>query len=385
MITRQHRNWALAFAGAFLYTAAQTTQLSYRLPGGLPWLELYLFELPVWVTLVAVSPAIFFVARRLPLFGPRPVVNAALHLLPGALILLAMFFVVEGIRQVVIAPLVRALEIASTPAAIKYLQIAEDFSLQDRAVEGFRRYVVFFIFVYFATVILYHSVAHYRELARARLESERLETLLARSQLDALKLQLQPHFLFNTLNTVSSLMTRDVQLARRVLARLSDLLRQSLRDSARHEITLRSELEFLDSYMEIQQARFASRLVLSKDIESSAYDFLVPRMILQPLVENSIRHGMTDGEAKLVIAVRAFAEGGTLTLVVSDNGRGLSTDDVREGVGLRNTRERVQQLYRELGELTLSEPPRGGFEVVITMPAREDDDDHLMETKRDIA
>jgi signal transduction histidine kinase len=360
-------------------------QLSYRMPGPLPWLELYLFEVPVWVTLVAVSPAIFFVARRLPLFGLHPVRNAVLHLLPGAVILLAMFFIVEGIRQVAIAPLVRALGIATSAAAIDYMHIADYVPLHLRALTGFRTYIVFFFFDYFATVVLYHSVVHYRELARARLEGERLQTLLARSQLDALKLQLQPHFLFNTLNTVSSLMTRDVQLARRVLARLSDLLRQSLRDSARHEVSLRSELEFLDSYMEIQQARFAARLVVAKDIEARAYGLLVPRMILQPLVENSIRHGMTDGEAKLVISIRAFAKGDRLTLVVSDNGRGLTTDDMREGVGLRNTRERVQQLYRESGGLTLSEPARGGFEVVITLPAREDEDEHFMETKRDIA
>lgn len=359
-------------------------QLSFRMPD-MPWLELFLFELPVWITVVAVSPAIFFVARRLPLFGPRPLVNFALHILPGALILLTMFFIIEGIRQVAIAPLVQELGIATTPAAIDYLKMAELVPLHVRALGGFRLYVVFFVFVYFATVILYHSVAHYRDLARARLEGERLQTMLARSQLDALKLQLQPHFLFNTLNTVSSLMTRDVQLARRVLARLSDLLRQSLRDSARHEVPLRSELEFLDSYMEIQQARFASRLVVDKDIEPRAFDLLVPRMILQPLVENSIRHGMTDGESKLVISIRAFAKGDTLTLIVSDNGRGLNTDDVREGVGLRNTRERVQQLYRESGALTLSEPPRGGFEVVITLPAREEDEDHLMEPRRDIA
>ena len=378
------RNWAIGFGVALLYTAAQATQLTLRVPD-VPWIELYLVELPVWCSLVALSPAIFFVARRLPLLGPRAFVNFLFHLVPAATILLVMFFLIEATRDFVTVPLVKALGIAVTEPAIRYLEIGESSPLYQRALHGFRYYIVFFFFAYVAVVVFYHSVMNYRELMRARLRSEQLETLLARSQLDALKHQLQPHFLFNTLNTVSSLMSRDILLARRMLARLSDLLRQSLRDSARHEVTLRSELEFLDAYIEIQQARFGERLVIEKHIESSTLDLLVPRMILQPLVENSIRHGMVEGDAKLVISINASVKGSVLSIVVSDNGRGQGDNDLQEGVGIRNTRDRLRQLYRDSFELTLTEPAGGGFEVLISLPAREDDKDNMMEEARDIA
>jgi LytS/YehU family sensor histidine kinase len=206
-------------------------------------------------------------------------------------------------------------------------------------------------------------------LNAARLHAQELQTLLAKSQLDSLRLQLQPHFLFNTLNTVSSLMTRDVALARRTLARLSDLLRETLRDSATHEVSLASELASLAVYLEIQSARFGSRLVVEKKIQPAALKILVPRMLLQPLVENSIHHGMRDGDSALVIRIEGSGGPDRLVLRVVDNGVGLRNRKLVENVGLRNTRERLEKLYGLDQEMIVESLQGEGFSVTMRFPA----------------
>ncbi|HKY98532.1 MAG TPA: histidine kinase [Gemmatimonadaceae bacterium] len=384
MITRSGRAWAIGFAVAFVYTGAQTFQLAAALPR-IPWLELFLFELPVWCTIVALSPVIFYFARRLPLLGAHPLRNSIAHLAPAALVLLTMFFIVELSRQVVVYPIVNFLDIAKTKEAIEYREFAKTISLFHRATSGFRTYWLFFLFCYYAGVVLHQAIASYRAMVASQLHARELETLLARSQLDSLKLQLQPHFLFNTLNTVSSLMSRDILLARRTLARLSDLLRRSLRDSSRHEIPLKGELEFLDAYMEIQQARFGTRLIVARDVDPLSMTAMIPRMLLQPLVENSIRHGMRDGADALVVHVRIARKDDVLRLSVYDNGRGIPADGFEEGLGLTNTRERLDRLYPDQYDLTIHEPPGGGFEVVISIPARDSDEVIMTEDARDIA
>ncbi len=237
---------------------------------------------------------------------------------------------------------------------------------------AFRGYWVFFFVVYFAVVILYHGVRYHSELSSERLRAQELQTLLAKSQLYSLRLQLQPHFLFNTLNTVSSLMTRDVALARRTIVRLSDLLRQTVRDSAAHEVALAGELEFLAAYLDIQAARFGPRLVVEKRIDPAAGRMLVPRMLLQPLVENSIHHGMRDGDSPLVVRIEAAVDAGSLELRVIDNGVGLRNQKLVENVGLRNTRERLERLYGTDQEMRVdaSSGQREGFSVIMRLPAR---------------
>ena len=381
---RHLRIWAFALGGAVIYSAAQAYQLMLR-GDGIPWLMLFLYELPVWITIVLLSPAIFFVARKLPLLGSRSMRNVLLHFIPAAGILMMMFLIVESVRKFAVIPLVKQLGLAVTQAAIEYRDFTANTPVLESAVRGFRFYVMVFLFIYFAIVILHQALAGRAQLMEARLRSEQLETQLARSQLDALKLQLQPHFLFNTLNAVSSLMSRDVLLARRTLARLSDLLRQSLRDSTRHEVPLSSELEFLDAYLEIQRARFGSRLIVARDMDHRCSELLVPRMLLQPLVENCIRHGMRDGDEALVIHLRISNTDDRLKISVYDNGRGLPDASVEEGLGLRNMRERLDQLYDNDYDVSLNDPPGGGFEVVIDVPARTEESMIALEARRDIA
>jgi LytS/YehU family sensor histidine kinase len=278
-----------------------------------------------------------------------------------------MFLIVETTRQFAIAPLVKTLGIATTPDAIRYLNFSDEAPLLRRTLNSYTVYGMLFSLVYFAIAFLYYGVVYNRELLESQVRERELRELLSRSQLVALKSQLQPHFLFNTLNTVSSLMGRDILLARRMLAKLGDLLRESLRDSAEHETTLRSELHFLDIYLEIQKARFGSRLVVDRDIEPATLTALVPHMILQPLAENAIRHGMTDDDV-LCIRVSARLRAEVLDLIVADNGRGDGASTAGEGVGIRNIRERLHQLYDDESSLTITRPAAGGFEVAIVIP-----------------
>jgi two-component sensor histidine kinase len=350
-----------------------------------PWAELYLFELPVWLGVIAMSPVVFWLARRLPLFGPHAFRNFFAHLIPGAVAVSLQFVLVEAMRRFLVSPFVIRTGIAATPPAIKYAMMDSEASLLKVALLVTQMYAVFWILIYFALAAFYYSFKYHRELGATRLRFQELQTLLAQSQLNSLRLQIQPHFLFNTLNTVSSLMSRDVMLARRTLARLSDLLRTSLRDSTVHEVPLASELEFLDAYLEIQAARFGQRLVTEKQIDPDVSHLLVPRMLLQPLVENSIRHGMRDGERPLSVRIEAEKVDASMRIRIVDNGAGLATKKLQEGVGLQNTRERLSQLYGVNQQMHTTAPPRGGFEVTLIIPARASAPENIDQARREIA
>ena len=220
----------------------------------------------------------------------------------------------------------------------------------------------FVLLVYAAIVGAAHALDLYRRYRERELRASQLETQLARAQLDALKHQLHPHFLFNTLNTISALMHRDVEAADRVVTRLGDLLRTSLQQAGQ-EVALRQELDFLARYVEIQQTRFQDRLTVEMDIDPDALDALVPSLVLQPLVENAIRHGIEPRPGPGRVTVRAAREegarGARLSLVVADDGpglppaRGLNRDGARDGardsggcgIGLKNTKARLERLY----------------------------------------
>ena len=377
------RIWALALLAAILYSAGQAANLSERITT-IPWLELFLFELPVWLGVVIISPIVFWIARRVPLYGEKSTRNFFIHVVAACVVVSFQFLIVESLRRVVISPIVLASGMATTKQALAYAGAVTTVPLLIAALTAFKYYMLFFFFIYFALAIFYHGYTYHRELNSARLRTQELQTLLAKSQLDSLRLQLHPHFLFNTLNTVSSLMSRDIVLARRMLARLSELLRETLSESAAHEVTLASELNFLDAYLEIQSARFGSRLRVEKSIEPGVLNMLVPRMMLQPLVENAIHHGMRDGEQPLCIRIEATTSNGSLTLTVSDDGVGLRGKKLRERVGLRNTRERLERLYGPAQKMEIESPASGGFSVRLVLPA------HLAEyrsteAKREIA
>jgi two-component system, LytTR family, sensor kinase len=209
---------------------------------------------------------------------------------------------------------------------------------------------------------------------RARREqAAELQARLAEAHLDALRRQLDPHFLFNTLNAVSSLVERDPRGVRRMIARLSELLRYNLEAQDGPEIPLRQELELLGRYLDIMQVRFQGRLDVRQRVADEALDALVPTMVLQPLVENAIRHGVEKLETGGSIAIEAAPENGELVLRVSDNGPGPSSGPRGDGggVGLRNTVARLEQLYGGRGRFTLLPSAEGnGTTAEVRLPFR---------------
>lgn len=221
-----------------------------------------------------------------------------------------------------------------------------------------------------ALVVLIFHVIRYREQMRAReLHEERLQAQLARAELQILKMQLQPHFLFNTLNTIYNLAPQNSRKAQLMIARLSELLRLSLEHVSTETVPLQRELEFLNSYLEVEKTRFEERLQIVFDIDPETLDAEVPNMILQPLVENSIRHGIGKKAAGGTIRISSRKTGSKLVLVVADDGKGLSPGlgSVARGIGLSNTRARLAQLYGQDFHFDLS-PAMEGTKATIEIP-----------------
>ena len=257
-------------------------------------------------------------------------------------------------------------------------------SVQDGTIlqfaKVFKKFCLHYLLVgmttYWLLVLAHHGWHYYRRYRERELQAAELQKQLAQAKLDVLRMQLNPHFLFNTLHTISALIHENPECADRIVARLSDLLRLSLDQSDANEVPLRQELAFLDRYLEIEQIRFQDRLTVEKKIESDLLDALVPCLILQPIVENAIRHGIEPREDMGRIAISARRNNGMLELSVSDNGSGLPDDETaprREGIGLSNTRSRLRHLYGDHQRLELAGAPGGGMEARIVVPLRTKD------------
>lgn len=226
------------------------------------------------------------------------------------------------------------------------------------------------LWVYWVIVAVRHAFDYNHRLHERELRNSELETRLARAKLQALQMQLNPHFLFNTLHTVSALMHQDVERADKMIAKLSDLLRQALDKSETHLVPLREEIGFLNNYLEIEQTRFGERLQVRIDIPETLMEAMVPNLVLQPLVENAIRHGIEPHARQgLVTLTAATREDGRLELAVTDNGGGLSNrKSSRQGIGVANTRARLAQLYGANQEFALDNAPGGGVSAKIILP-----------------
>ncbi|HEV8147623.1 MAG TPA: histidine kinase [Bryobacteraceae bacterium] len=232
-----------------------------------------------------------------------------------------------------------------------------------------------FLMEFPADVILFTITIVVTTLYFRQVRATELEKSLAQAQLHNLRLQLHPHFLFNTLNTISAVMYEDVPAADRMLARLSDLLRMSLEQGAQQEVTLERELEFLRLYVETMQARFEDRLTVDVDAPAELLGALVPPLVLQPLVENSITHGADPKSSAIAIRVRAHRENGTLHMAIRDHGPGLNksvADALTGGIGLSNTAQRLERLYGIAGRLALGNAEGGGLVVSLEVPFHAD-------------
>ncbi|HEY0969932.1 MAG TPA: histidine kinase [Gemmatimonadales bacterium] len=220
----------------------------------------------------------------------------------------------------------------------------------------------------FARSFFYRFRARQAEAVRLQAEAARLQAQLAEARLSALRTQLNPHFLFNTLHAVSSLVERDPRGVRRMIARLSELLRHTLDGSSEQEVPLEQELAFLDRYLEIMRIRFQGRLEVETRVEPEAETALIPNLLLQPLLENALEHGASRVEGIGRVELDARVEGGRLVVRVRDNGPGIQGTPPDEGVGLRNTRQRLEQLYGAEQHLRLTPAEGGGLVAEISLP-----------------
>jgi two-component system, LytTR family, sensor kinase len=240
-----------------------------------------------------------------------------------------------------------------------------------------------YLLIYWSLVGISHALNYYHKYGERTLKASQLEARLAHARLELLKKELHPHFLLNTLNAISALIHQDTEVADRMLARLGDLLRVTLENAGTQTVLLGQELDFLRSYLEIEQVRFGPRLSVHLDIQADALTARLPSLLLQPLVENAIKHGITAEGRGGQVGIRAECGDDKLRLQVWDNGPGLPGNGhrrTRTGIGLANTRARLQQLYGEQHRFELKNRNGGGTLATIELPLLQDADTPLPET-----
>ena len=223
--------------------------------------------------------------------------------------------------------------------------------------------------IYWTTLVVAHALYYYRGVRKGEAQTARLTAQLAQAQLQALKMQIHPHFLFNTLNSIAALLHKDVEAADKMIARLGDFLRLTLKSSDAQIVDFEQELEFLKCYLDIEYIRFQDRLTVELDIDSHALTAMVPNLILQPIVENAVRHGVARQTHPGHITIRARREGERLILRVEDNGPGLKVKSNGSGIGISNTRARLEQFYGNDFSFQIANSAERGASVTLDIPA----------------
>ncbi len=224
------------------------------------------------------------------------------------------------------------------------------------------------IFIYWLLVLLSHALNYYKSFREGELKTSQLHTQLVQSQLEALKMQVHPHFLFNTLHSISALLHSDPEAARRMITRLGDFLRLTLENAGTQEVTLEQEMQFLNVYLEIERVRFQDRLTTIVEVDPAVLDARVPNLILQPIVENAMRHAVATSSHAGRIEITAVPRNGVVRIQVKDNGPGLSAQPslarAGKGLGLANTQARLERLYGSNQSMDLNNDPVGGGLIV---------------------
>ncbi len=362
--SRTFKGWLWGLAAATAYSALQGFQASMHI-AGVGFVTLFVMELPVWWFWVGAAIPVSKVARRFRLGSS----NLVRYLLVHGCVAFVLGFAWNVFVQAARIPLVVSMRAVGmlTPAGRAYLSSTEP--LVSRVLSAWEFYLAFPVLMYAGILTLDYALTYQRALHERTLREQELLTLVAESHLNALRSQLNPHFLFNTLNTVSGLMGSDVPLARSVLARLGELLHANLREEDEQETTLSRELALLRSYVDIQRARFSDRLRVNVAASEEASEGYVPRFVLQPFVENSIQHGMSR-DAALTVSVNAGIQGGVLVITIKDDGIGQREgDELVARIGIGNTRTRIEKLYPNVGDLR-TRGTTDGFEVTIRLPFR---------------
>ena len=324
---------------------ASQTYLAYKYSGGSPHPGVILkFSLSEWYIWALLAPGVIGMARRLSLERGRRWRSLAIHAVVSVAVAFAHWSLNNLCRHYVLG----------LPGAVSLVYTFHS------------NLVTYWVLV--GGTCGYHYYVRYRQ---GELHAAQLSAQLAQSQLQALRTQLHPHFLFNTLNAIATLVHRDPEAADQMIARLSDLLRLTLEGIGVQEVPLAKEIDFLRGYLEIEQARFGDRLTVEMQIASEVLGARTPYLILQPLVENAIRHGIAPRSRPGHVVIRAASENGFLVLEVCDNGPGLAAGldtSNRQGVGLSNIRSRLEKLYGERQRFEMNSGSDGGFVVTLTFP-----------------
>jgi len=300
-----------------------------------------------WYTCALFTPIFFWLARTHPIDRQSWRVSVPLHLAVTSLAVVAKYAVLVPIEHSM------GINLRSTLSGA----LARNFANEAMA--------------FWAVIGVVHALEFNRRYREREVAAADLRARLSQAQLDALRSQIHPHFLFNTLHSISTLMHRDVDAADTMLTRLSDLLRLTMKHRGNNEITLRDELGLVDNYIEIMRVRFGDRLTVRKQIDPATLDVLVPQFILQPLVENAFDHGISRTPGAGMIEIDAAEREGQLELSVSDDGvggNGASPAGRKHGIGLTNTQLRLEQLYGNAQSMSLEKLPERGTRVTVTLP-----------------
>jgi two-component system, LytTR family, sensor kinase len=326
------------------------------------WAVVGAIELVYWYVWAAYTPLVIGLAKRFPLTGPRFVPHVAIHTI-ASLVMAPLASVTEYYLS---HGLVRSVFRLTDPAVLRLLPPFAA-SVLSMSFTG--------MLTYWVIVGLYQSIHFYQAAMERQTIAAQLEMQLSHAELENLKSQLHPHFLFNSLHTIGILMREDVDDANKLLVCLGDLLRMAL-ERRENEITLQSELEFVGKYLEIEQTRFHDRLKVHLDVPPDLLAVYVPSLALQPLVENAIKHGISVDSAAGRLEIAAKHHNGRVWLCVRDDGPGLAPGSrLRFGVGLTNVQSRLKQLYGDESSLELTGGNGRGCEAIITIPLRSSRED----------
>lgn len=346
--------WTIPASIAVLQSVA-----SYALRGALavewPYAAL---QFPRWMSWALVTPLVFWLARRFPIRSPGLVKAIAVHFVAAMLI----------------SAVIETIWLQASLLVSQRLNPAETVNMSMAAIVSITvlSRLLGALFTYGALLGVAVAMQYQQRLREREVQAVELEAQLANAQVHALKMQVHPHFLFNTLHAVTVLIRENPAMAVRMVTRLGDLLRLTLSRAQSAEVSLGKEIEILTLYLEIERIRFQDRLQVNYDVDTGVLDAQLPDLILQPLVENAIKHGIGTRAGKGVIEVRARRESSWLVVEIHDDGTGLHKNHPqREGIGLATTRARLERMYGSEHEFTLSARASGGCIARMRIPYKK--------------
>jgi two-component system LytT family sensor kinase len=338
-----------------LFFSTQVFMMYYSERQPIPYKRAFIVQGSACYLWALVTPLVLWLARRFCIDRNRWFRKLALH----------FFFSVVLVTLLISVHFVVYMVLAGRASSITPLRLA------GYMYPNLDRWLLF----YWLILLMSHAFNYYNSYRKGELKASQLRTQLVQSQLEALKMQVQPHFLFNTLHSISALLSKDTEGARRMITRLGDFLRLTLENSGSMEVTLQQEIEFLNGYLEIERIRFQDRLTTDIKIDPAVLEARVPNLILQPIVENAMKHAVVNSRSGHV-EITAAPRNGVVHIEVKDNGPGLLVDRTLElrrgkGLGLANTQARLVGLYGTAARFEMTNRPSGGLIVSIEIPRHQ--------------